>query len=135
MRFVTPKDGPWEAAFQQYLTGQWQELQSALSDAMASNATPRVIQDLRISLYVFAVGLVTYGRIDVIPFLIQNIPAIGKLPQGARVVLELLPIPASVHQQGGWEAVAQWVEANAASLRWDSEQERFVFQPAVEQQL
>ncbi|HEU4321864.1 MAG TPA: hypothetical protein VFS21_01830 [Roseiflexaceae bacterium] len=133
MRFAPPKDAPWEPAFQQYLADQWQENQAALDNAVATNATAGTIRDLRTSLYVFAVGLVTFGRLDVVPFLLAHIPQIGKLPQGARVVLELLPVPSDLYQQGGWEAVGQWVKAHTPLLRWDSEQERFVLSTETEQ--
>lgn len=115
------------------MADQWQENLAALDSAVATNAAANTIRDLRTSLYVFAVGLITYGRLDVVPFLFAHIPQIGKLPQGARIVLELLPVPPDLYQQGGWEAVAQWVEARAHLLRWDSAQEQFVLSTETEQ--
>jgi hypothetical protein len=127
LRFVPPPNEPWEPYFRLYLEDIWQRESKNLRELEAADGSHKAIADTRISLFIFAVGLVTYGCLEVIPFMLRNIPQAGKLPRLARVALELLPVPEEVMSARDWELVAKWVEEHYDELEWDEEAEKFVF--------
>ena len=52
--------------------------------------------DFRVRMFLFAVGLMAYGRKDVIPFVLQNMREIGDINRFSFIVLKLLPLPEEI---------------------------------------
>lgn len=125
--FVPLQNEAWKPYFRSYLEENWQKESENLGRLEANNGSSQTIVETRISLFIFAVGLVTYGRLDVIRFMLRHIPQVGKLSRMTKVVLDVLPLPERVVTQRDWEVVANWVEEHYDELEWEAETEKFVF--------
>lgn len=123
--YRTPPNEPWEPHFRSYLEKEWRQESLNLCQLEATNGSRHAIANARISLFIYAVGLATYGRLDVIPFMLRNIPTFGKMSRLAWLVWELLPLPEKLRNARDWEMVAKWVEEHCDELQWDQDAEKF----------
>lgn len=121
MLYVPPPHEPYDAHFHLYLQQMWRQM----SQQLVTNGHPNAAASTRVGRYVIAVGLVTYGQLEFIPFMLRNIPIVGKMSRLAWVAFELLPLPEEVRSARDWEIVAKWVEEHVDQLEWDTEGEKF----------
>lgn len=125
MLYVEPPNEPWQPHFHAHLEKMWLNMNSQLIELEGANGHPKAIESTRIALYVIAVGLVAYGHLNMIPFMLRNIPTVGKMARLARVALELLPLPLDIRYARDWEQVAKWVEEHENELEWEPDAEKF----------
>lgn len=80
--------------------------------------------------FVFGLGLLTYGRLDVVEDIINNIPR-NPSAQNVRSLIAALkaivPIPAELDPRNDPEAVKKWFGKNRAKLKWNEKNGMFVF--------
>jgi hypothetical protein len=79
-----------------------------------------------LGLYVLAVALLTYGRLDVIKDLLGNLPP-GRHPARslARSVSTLIPLRAGLDPLKDPDATLDWINEHRSRLRWHEEEGRF----------
>ena len=82
-------------------------------------------QDSRVSIFVAACGLITFGRKDVIPFILQDIPILARLHLLATVIFDLLPLPDKLKNLQKKTEILEWLETHYDQLTWDEEKEVF----------
>jgi len=87
--------------------------------------------DFRVSLFITAAGLITYGRKDVIPFILQDIPQIGRVNYLVRVAYALLPLPDKITESHKKSEILDWLETHYDELTWDEEKEVFYLKEGV----
>jgi len=92
--------------------------------ALAVNAIENTT-DFRVSLFIAAAGLTTYGRKDVIPFVLQDIPKIGRVNYLVRIAYDLLPLPDKMTESYNKTEILDWLETHYEQLTWDEEKEVF----------
>ncbi len=118
-----PKD---DREFQDYCAATYADEKRTLEATLVRSAPEREISGARLGVYLIALALLTYGRLDVIDDIVENMPP---LPHPARRGLapalhQLIPAPAGSSPH----ALLAWVHANAAQLRWDEDAGRFVLE-------
>ena len=82
-------------------------------------------QDFRVSIFIAACGLITFGRKDVIPFILQDIPILARLHLLATVVFDLLPLPDELKNLQKKTEILDWLKTHYDQLTWDEEKEVF----------
>ena len=85
-----------------------------------------------------AAGLLTYGHIEMVDVILNNVPpglsheqATGYcVAAPSNILSRLLPLPETlkpdgVHSVLDWDRVREWFEVNRRDLQWDAAKERF----------
>jgi hypothetical protein len=80
-----------------------------------------------VAVYVSGLALLTYGRLDVLPFVLKHVPPESS-PLRALVssVSSLVPLPPWLSPRTDPSAVAVWLEAHGEDLCWSEEDGRFI---------
>jgi hypothetical protein len=91
------------------------------------SSTPKTLAAASVAVYVSGLALLTYGRLDVLPFVLTHVPPESS-PLRALVssVASLLPLPQWLSPRTDPSAVMAWLEAHWEDLRWSEEDGRFV---------
>lgn len=111
--------------FKEHLQQEWQaklfdyHLMLIKEKSCSSN---KAMKNLELFLFITAAGLITYGKKEVIPFILQDIPKVGAINELINVVFELLPLPDDIDTQ---VKVLDWLENHYEQLTWDEAQEVF----------
>jgi hypothetical protein len=83
----------------------------------------------RSGLLLIGVGLLTYGRLDVVEDILNGIPT---APQNMRhlagSIKDLLPLPRTLDPFENPEEVKNWVQLHEARLRWSEESGKFLLE-------
>jgi hypothetical protein len=106
------------------------EEKRTLEDTLARGASERDISGARLGVYVIALALLTYGRLDVIGDVLENMPRYPH-PSNRGVsptVDRLIPLPADLQAGTSPREVLAWIRANESQLRWDEDAGRFVLE-------
>jgi hypothetical protein len=123
-RFHVPPGADPDQRFHQLLADQYERARAELStqDAAAPNAAAN-----RIAVYFSAIGLLTYGRLDVVADILNNNPG-QPSPLWAleSSVAAIVPLPSDldVHRQP--QEVIAWIRENEPRLKWNESSGRFV---------
>jgi len=93
----------------------------------STNAKERA--NAEVAIYVSGLALLTYGRIDVLPHVLEHVPPESS-PLRALVssVAALVPLPQWLSPRTDPTAVMAWLEAHAEDLCWSDDQGRFVME-------
>jgi hypothetical protein len=70
--------------------------------------------------------LLTYGRLDVVEGILDNIPSLRSLRSLLAGVMAILPIPKLLDSGANPEAVKQWLREDRAKLEWVEEKGVFI---------
>lgn len=81
---------------------------------------------IRSTLFVVGVGLLTYGRLDVLRDVLDNIPVEGRVKRLANVVKTLLPLPERLGLVDPSQ-ILDWVANQKENLVWDDNSLKFVY--------
>lgn len=89
----------------------------------------------RSEIFIFAAGLLTYGQIEMVDDILDNIPS-GKahVRRLAWTVTTLLPIPQNIDVFKDAEAIKKWLNEHKDRLSWNAEQKHFYVDPIVDEQ-
>jgi hypothetical protein len=91
-----PQGDDVDAYFKAHLQQVWNEelpKYHILSIRGKHLSSEKKMNNIELFLFITAAGLITYGRKDVIPFVLQEIPKIGLVNDLAITVFDLLPLP------------------------------------------
>jgi hypothetical protein len=121
-----------EQEFFEFCTTTYADEKRALEETLARGASERDISGARLGVYVIALVLLTYGRLDVIGDVLENVPPdCHPANRGlAPAVDRLIPVPAGLHAGTSPRDVLGWILANESHLRWDEDAGRFVLEKA-----
>ena len=82
-----------------------------------------------LDVYIMALALLTYGRLDVVDDVLENMPP-DRHPANrglAGAVNQLIPaIPSTLRAGTSPQEVLAWIRANESHLRWDEDAGHFV---------
>jgi hypothetical protein len=117
-----------DAALRAYCDEVYADEKQTLAATLARGGSPRDIEAARVGVFVVALALLTYGRLDVVADVLDNLPP---HPHPARrglagAIRALLPIPAHLAVLDAPREALAWIRANEARLRWDDDAGRFV---------
>lgn len=102
----------------------YKQAKTRLTEAVSDN----VKEGSRNGIYMWSVGLLTYGHLDVIPDILDNIPPrSAKVSRLANVVKVVLPI-FELDKPADADEIAAWVEQNKDQLVWDKDELVFKLQ-------
>lgn len=119
------KGANWEDLFYSFLEEHWKNDLLRFNILQIKNDYVDKSDDFRVRMFLFAVGLMTYGRKDVIPFVLQNMREIGKINHHSLIVLKLLPLPEELKNLDKKTEILDWVNINYEALTWDEKKEVF----------
>jgi hypothetical protein len=130
-RYEAPQNRDAESqyeAFRVFLEQSYQTAIQRYEQSIANNDTEGRIRANQLGRFMLAVGLLTYGRVDVVEDILDNMPlpeaTIGRL---AWVLKGLMPMPEDLDPLKDIEAVRKWVLENKSRLKWDERSEKYVF--------
>ena len=101
--------------FYQYLERNYRECLDDLNNATDDVA----VTGTKDGVFVFAAGLLAYGRSETVFDILNNIPSSGEVRRLASVVTALMPIPESLDVFNDTVKVVEWLEQNLARLSWN----------------
>ena len=67
----------------------------------------------------------TFGRLDVVPDILNNIPASGRVRRLANVVIFTLPLPKNWSTHDDSKEIIEWVKKHQDKLVWNEETLKF----------
>lgn len=114
----------------EYCAQVYAEEKHFLEETLARGASDLDIRGARAAVYVIALALLTYGRLDVIGDVLENMlpyphPTNRRLSQ---TVDALFPVTGGLHAGRSPREVLAWIRANESRLRWDEEVGQFVLE-------
>lgn len=113
-------------ALEEVYTTAKDELHAALVE---KDTEAKILHGHQIALLILAVGLLTYGRLDVVDDILNGIPV---APRNIRMLAgslkALLPMPENLSPFGNPEEVKHWVMSNESKLRWSEESGKFLLE-------
>ena len=89
------------------------------------NVAASLPTEWKLMLFTASIGLVTFGRKDVIPFILQDMAQIERLASLTSIVLKLLPLPEHLQDLNKKTEILDWLEIHYDQLTWDEEKEGF----------
>lgn len=114
------------------LLARWQSAydadKQALADTIERGVSGRELSGARQNLFLSALALLTYGRLDAVGDVLENMPApLHPANRGlAPAVNDLIPAPITLRAGTAPDDLLGWVRAHEAQLRWDEDAGRFV---------
>ncbi len=79
-----------------------------------------------LAVFVAAIGLVTYGRIDVAAEALRNAPPAMPAAYLVHALRALIPFPAGIDPFRDRRAALEWLEANTPGLTFDESKQRYM---------
>jgi len=77
-------------------------------------------QHARDRLFLFAVGLFTFGHVEVAEDIVLNIPrGTARVRRLSLVLMVLLPLPSNLHPLANPKTLANWLRENSPCFVWD----------------
>jgi len=104
-----------DQAFRQYLEHNYQQSLDQLKNATDSDEAAMH----KSAVFVFAAGLLAYGRSDTVFDILKNLPTTGHVSRLASVVTALMPIPGTLSVFDDTDKVIEWLEKNLARVAWN----------------
>jgi hypothetical protein len=111
-----------EISFLEYLKVCYNLSKEELANYETEESTRSAIRN---GIFVCATGMLTYGQIEVVPDVLNNIPESGNARRLANVVSLLFPLPDELHPLTHPTAVVTWVENHKHKLHWNAIKEIF----------
>lgn len=104
--------------FYDYIVSQYATERERLADTVARAAPASEVAGARTSVYILALALVTYGRLDVIADVLDNMlpPAHPTNRALAHEIKALIPIPPHLHAGTSPSETLEWIRAHASRL-------------------
>lgn len=112
--------------FLDYLRSGYAAETARLESLTAADPTAGESLAIKNGLFVFAAGLLAFGRIDVAEDLLDYLPSSGGIRKLALVLQALLPLPDDLHPWHDPEAIRIWLREHKDRLRWDEAQGLYV---------
>ena len=122
-------DNP-DESFLRLVEHEYEQATLALSRHIAEGINPEKIEGYRYGIYFSAIALLTYGRIDVIPDILKNLP-----PRDTNMyvlhgsIAAIIPLPPRLSNDldTKQDEVIAWVQSHKDKLMWDDDATCFVF--------
>lgn len=105
--------------FYTYLDSSYRADKQALQEAGYVVGSPKSVSGVTNGMFVFAVGLFTYGRLDVVEDIVKRIPKTGNVRRLEFVINVLLPIPDNLEPMDDPGEFHRWLQENQQKLVWN----------------
>ena len=112
-----------ELNFFSYLRNQYDTSKDEL-DTLERNGFNETA--IRNGIYVLATGLLTYGQIEVVQDIVDNVPTSGKVRRLTNLLPIVLPLPDDVNKDDKL-GLLNWLKNNQDCLMWNESELRFDF--------
>jgi hypothetical protein len=109
-----------DTEFYHYLERCYNADKKALDDAGIKKGSPKSVSGITNGLFVFAVGLFTFGRLDVAEDIVHRAPKTGALRRLELVLDVLLPLPNNLEPMYDPAGFQRWLAKHRNNLRWNS---------------
>jgi len=115
-----------EEYFRTFLEQRYTLVKSDLAHRPEEKVSSHYVNSDRLALFIIAVGLLTYGRLDVLSDILDNVPP-SDLPlyRLLGVFRAVLPLPATLSIRTHLDGIRDWVAEHEGYLEWDSETTKF----------
>ncbi|NEQ98205.1 MAG: hypothetical protein F6K30_16050 [Cyanothece sp. SIO2G6] len=124
-----PPPSPAEEKLEPYLAALYEQQCQLIAQHTKKPASPALIEADSFGMFVIASGLFAFGRLDVVPDILNHIPATGHVRQLARVTSNLLPLPDTIDPLTNTQGLLDWLDNHRDHLSWDETLERFILNP------
>ena len=105
---------------------EYEKAKSRLSQLIAEGKSEDVIASSNLFLSIMAVGLFTFGRLDVYQDILDNIPhRLVRWKGFSYVITRLLPTPAYLDPLENPAEIAKWIKAKESKLKWNESLEKY----------
>jgi hypothetical protein len=116
-----------DTALFSFLENLYNATKERLSSLINESASDLIIQAEKAALFVFSVGIFTFGRLNVVEDILAGIPGgKGSIRNLALVLNVLLPIPKGLDALRNPEEIKEWVKVKYSRLKWDETLERYI---------
>ncbi|MDY6897200.1 MAG: hypothetical protein SWZ49_03880 [Cyanobacteriota bacterium] len=113
----------------QIYESEYQKQKSRILQVIAEGKSEDVIASNNLFLFIMAVGLFTFGRLDVYQDILNNIPhRLVRWKGFSYVITRLLPTPAHLDPLENPDKIAEWIEAKEPKLKWDKSLEKYILE-------
>lgn len=113
------------ARFFRYLEQRYDNAKRRIQNLLDKHAEVSEIDLERHALFVFAAGLLTYGRVDVVDDILAHIPPSGHVRRLAWTVSTLMPMPTELDPLDNLDDATAWIQENRTRLNWNVKEEKF----------
>lgn len=112
--------------YKQYAEKDFEEARESLSQQLKHSESNDQIEMDRSGVYLSGILLLTYGRLDVVPEIINNRKR-GRHPQWVliRSVEQIIPLPAHLDLFSDPQSTINWIENHQDRLQWNETEGRF----------
>ncbi|MEM1394580.1 MAG: hypothetical protein AAGG00_15065 [Cyanobacteria bacterium P01_H01_bin.150] len=105
---------------------EYKKEKSRLSQLIAEGQSEDVEVSYNLFLFIMAVGLFSFGRLDVYQDILDNIPhRLVRWKRLSYVITRLLPTPAYLDPLENPTEIAEWIKAEESKLKWDESLEKY----------
>ena len=123
-----PPNSDRDLAFRTYLEQHYSNAKKELSRLVARGAPSSEVQSVRLALFVFAAGLLPYGRLDVAEDIVMGTPEGRANMRGlAWSIKALMPLPPELDPFKNPVGTLKWLQDNRDNLTWDDTLQSYVF--------
>ncbi|MGK7891001.1 MAG: M50 family metallopeptidase [Leptolyngbyaceae cyanobacterium] len=120
-----PPASPTEAKLEPYLDALYQQQCQKLEQHTQRKASSALIETYSFSVFVIASGLLAFGRLEMVPDILNNMPKTGNVRRLALVIPALLPLPDTIDLLTHPQAALDWLNHHRDQLTWDETMEKF----------
>ncbi|BAY83774.1 hypothetical protein NIES267_32670 [Calothrix parasitica NIES-267] len=108
---------------------EYEKQKSRLLQLIAEGKSEDVIASNNLFLFIMAVGLFSFGRLDVYQDILDNIPhRLVRWKGFSYVITRLLPTPAYLDPLQNPAEIAEWIKAKEPKLKWDESLEQYILE-------
>jgi len=108
---------------------EYKKEKSRILQAITEGKSEDVIASHNLFLFIMAVGLFSFGRLDVYQDILDNIPhTLVRWKGFSYVITRLLPTPADLDPLENPDEIAEWIKAKYSKLKWDESLEKYVLE-------
>lgn len=121
-----PPTSPTEEKLELYLDVLYAKQCERLAQHAKHPPNPALVEADSFGMFVIASGLLAFGRLAVVPDIINNMPKTGNVRRLALVIPALLPLPDTLDPLTQAQGVLDWLKDHHDQLIWDATLERFI---------
>lgn len=108
---------------------EYEKQKSRVLQAITEGKSEDIIASYNLFLFIMAVGLFSFGRLDVYQDILDNIPhTLVRWKGFSYVITRLLPTPPDLDPLENPDEIAEWIKAKYSKLKWDESLEKYIIE-------
>jgi hypothetical protein len=124
-QYCPPPDTDPDTEFRKYLERHYEEEKERFTNLVDQGVSESELAVVRNGLFVLAVGLLAFGRLDVAEDVLSNIPSSGSVRRLVLAFRAMMPLPENLDPIKEPEQFRAWLQANETTLRWNEQIGRY----------